>query len=226
MRRLLKGWGAFSGSSVRETPPVVGEVGFASVASPTKAPGVIEGRPGPSNFLPALETPASERSRRLLGELRTGERPLEATAFDAYAIDGYLPPRYAAEVMGIGEAALAELVGRGILTWRLVGAHVFVRPALVTVSSVVSTDSARASDDDDDLDLAARTLDVNRRRLTKDQRVAAAASLRERGHSLRAIGIALGIGKSQVERDLVDGTVPDRIVGLDGVSRPSRRSVR
>lgn len=54
----------------------------------------------------------------------------------------------------------------------------------------------------------------------------AVAELRSAGMSTRAIGAALGVGKSTVDRDLSsvpDGTVPERVVGLDGKERPATR---
>lgn len=81
---------------------------------------------------------------------------------------------------------------------------------------------------DDEAREIARTLNSDRRQLTEDQRRDVAAALRGQGHSLRAIAGALGVGKSTVERDLAtvpSGTVPERVTGLDGKSRPARRPV-
>lgn len=56
------------------------------------------------------------------------------------------------------------------------------------------------------------------------------AELRAEGMSTRAIGSALGIGKSTVDRDL--GTVPsgtdepERVTGLDGRERPATQPER
>jgi hypothetical protein len=72
----------------------------------------------------------------------------------------------------------------------------------------------------------ARTLNEDRREMPREQRLPVVADLRKHGHSLRAIAGAVGVTKSQVERDLATvppGTVPDRVTGLDGKSRPSRR---
>lgn len=72
----------------------------------------------------------------------------------------------------------------------------------------------------------ARTLNADRRHLSVEQRRHVVAVLREQGHSLRAIAGAVGAAVNTVRSDLstvsVD-TVPDRVVGLDGKSRPSRR---
>jgi hypothetical protein len=72
----------------------------------------------------------------------------------------------------------------------------------------------------------AHTLNVDRRHLDADQRAEMARMLRSEGHSLRAIAGALGVTAGTVVNDLAtvqDYTVPDRIVGLDGKSRPSTR---
>lgn len=91
----------------------------------------------------------------------------------------------------------------------------------------------------------AETLNMDRRHLDRDTRATLAVSLREQGHSLRAIAGALGASKSQVARDLGDedvplshdGTVgtddnpavganvpePQRVVGIDGRSQPATR---
>jgi transposase len=96
----------------------------------------------------------------------------------------------------------------------------------------------------------AETLNMDRRHLDRDTRSTLAKSLREQGHSLRAIAGALGVGKSQVARDLdedglplsPDGTVAsepstdtvtvgdkatsfpaERVVGMDGRSQPATR---
>lgn len=72
----------------------------------------------------------------------------------------------------------------------------------------------------------ARTLNEDRRAMPKAQRLKVVKALREEGHSLGAIAGAVGVGKSTVFRDLStvpDGTVPDRITGLDGKSRPAKR---
>lgn len=98
--------------------------------------------------------------------------------------------------------------------------------------------------DDDEARELARTLNSDRRHLTTDQRRDMVAHLRELGHSYRAIGAALGIGKTTAMRDasgVPDGTpdrdvagvapetpdrsanTPARVVGADGKSYPARR---
>ena len=87
----------------------------------------------------------------------------------------------------------------------------------VNIIEVANEDEARE---------IARTLNEERRPMPKEQRLPVEVGLREQGHSLRAIAGAAGVDTKQVQRDLstVDmSTVPDRIVGLDGKSRPSRR---
>jgi hypothetical protein len=52
------------------------------------------------------------------------------------------------------------------------------------------------------------------------------AALREEGHSLRAIAGAVRVDEKTVRNDLATAdrsAVPDRVTGLDGKSRPSRR---
>ncbi len=70
----------------------------------------------------------------------------------------------------------------------------------------------------------AATLNTDRRQLDATQRRDVVAALREQGHSLRAIAGAVGVSHEQVRTDVStvnDLTVPDRVVGLDGKSRPT-----
>jgi len=72
----------------------------------------------------------------------------------------------------------------------------------------------------------ARSLNEDRRAVPKEERLPMEKALREEGHSLRAIAGAVGVGLGTVQRDLATvppDTVPDRVTGLDGKSRPSRR---
>lgn len=86
--------------------------------------------------------------------------------------------------------------------------------------------------DDDHARELARTLNVLRRHLDPDQRRDLVAELRAQGHSLRAIGGALGVSHTQVRSDLestgksfpVDQ--PERIIGRDGKSRPATMPAR
>lgn len=85
----------------------------------------------------------------------------------------------------------------------------------------------------------ARTLNADRRHLNAEARAQVARSLREKGHSLRAIAGALGVDKRTVGRDLDETQVQlghdapvdnesvedDRAFGQDGKSRPSKRHV-
>lgn len=81
--------------------------------------------------------------------------------------------------------------------------------------------------DDDEAREIAVTLNTDRRQLDPQQRREVVAALRGQGHSFRAIGKALGIGKSQAERDasgVPDGTPqPDQVTGRDGKSYPAKR---
>src|SRR5436190_12247600 len=60
--------------------------------------------------------------------------------------------------------------------------------------------------DDDHARELARTLNVVRRHLDPDQRRDLVAELRQQGHSLRAIGGALGVSDMTVHRDLEAST--------------------
>jgi transposase-like protein len=79
----------------------------------------------------------------------------------------------------------------------------------------------------------ARTLNLDRRHLGAEQRRELVASLREAGHSLRAIAGAVGVSKSQIEKDVkkvstsghltVVPEVPEKVKGKDGKSYPATR---
>jgi len=79
-------------------------------------------------------------------------------------------------------------------------------------------------DDNERLEVA-RTLNADRRHLTPGQRAEVAARLRQNGHSLRAIGGALGVDKETARKDLsgVEPSTPDnaRSSGLDGKTYPA-----
>ncbi len=65
-----------------------------------------------------------------------------------------------------------------------------------------------------------------RLRLPREERQEVVASLRESGLSVRAISSATGIGIGTVHRELAtvpNGTVPDRVLSLDGRERPAAR---
>lgn len=82
--------------------------------------------------------------------------------------------------------------------------------------------------DEDEARSIAATLNTDRRQLDAEQRRKVVADLRQQGHSLRAIGNAVGVSQEQVRQDLAtvkDLTVPDRIIGKDGKSRPAKRTV-
>lgn len=73
----------------------------------------------------------------------------------------------------------------------------------------------------------ARTLNEDRRHIPADQRREVVADLREEGHSLRAIGGALGVDKRTVQRDLdrigAGAPMPDRVRTTDGRTYPASR---
>lgn len=88
-------------------------------------------------------------------------------------------------------------------------------------------------DDEEHALRLAYTLNSDRRQLSTEDRVAAAARLRQRGHSYRAIGEALGVSEGAVRKDVAaeelrTGTQlsPDRVVGIDGKSRPAKVTER
>jgi transposase-like protein len=75
----------------------------------------------------------------------------------------------------------------------------------------------------------ARTLNADRRHLTPDQRRAVVGTLREQGHSLRAIAGAVGVSEPTVRRDVDkaiasgDAIQPDRVVRAGGGTYPAAR---
>lgn len=80
--------------------------------------------------------------------------------------------------------------------------------------------------EDQALELA-RTLNMDRRHMDAEQRRLIVAELREEGHSLRVIAGAVGVSHITVANDLAtvkDLTVPDRVIGRDGNSRPAHRT--
>lgn len=80
------------------------------------------------------------------------------------------------------------------------------------------------ADDAEALEIA-RTLNEDRRAMPKEERLEVVKALREDEHSIRAIAGALGVSKSQVERDLagVPHGTPDTARGLDGKFYPARK---
>src|SRR5690606_29372955 len=71
------------------------------------------------------------------------------------------------------------------------------------------------------------TLNTDRRHLDPEKRRQIVADLRAQGHSLRAIGGALGVDKRTVQRDLesigADAPIPDRVRTLHGRTYPATR---
>lgn len=84
-------------------------------------------------------------------------------------------------------------------------------------------------DDDEQAARLAYTLNADRRQLQPSERMRAAARLRERGHSYRAIGEALGTDDRTVRRDIAKAgeagaaPEPDEVRGRDGKSYPAKR---
>lgn len=82
------------------------------------------------------------------------------------------------------------------------------------------------ADDDEAIEMA-RTLNMDRRHLSPDDRRRMAEALRVDGHSLRAIAGALGVSAPTIRSDLAavkSFTAAERVVGLDGKSYPARRA--
>lgn len=70
------------------------------------------------------------------------------------------------------------------------------------------------------------TLNADRRQLTPEQRRPVVQHLREQGHSLRAIGKAVGVSPEQVRQDVAgvkDLTPPTSVRGQDGKTYPAKR---
>jgi site-specific DNA-methyltransferase (adenine-specific) len=94
-------------------------------------------------------------------------------------------------------------------------------------------DMVTVSGEDEAAEIA-RTLNADRRHLDEEQRREIAAELRRQGHSYRAIGGALGVSHMQAKRDVGKSSTvtdvpveqPDRVLGLDGKSRPATRTAK
>lgn len=74
----------------------------------------------------------------------------------------------------------------------------------------------------------ARTLNEDRRMLTREQRLPVITALREDGHSVRAISRALKAHHTTIVRDIESAGVhiapPERVTGLDGKTYPAAKS--
>lgn len=85
--------------------------------------------------------------------------------------------------------------------------------------------------DEDEAKAIAVTLNADRRQLEPEQRREVVAHLREKGHSYRAIGEALGVDKRTVQRDTESGgagapPAPETVRGTDGKQYPATRPVK
>lgn len=85
-------------------------------------------------------------------------------------------------------------------------------------------DVVKVESDEQAREIAA-TLNTDRRQLSVEQRRAVVATLREQGHSLRAIAGAVGASLGTVQRDVagVSPDTPAEVVGKDGKSYPAKR---
>lgn len=132
------------------------------------------------------------------------------------------------------EAALRASIERfGVLVPVVVDQHGQVldghhrRKIADEVGAKYRVDIVNVADEDEGAAIA-HTLNSDRRHMDADQRRQVVADLRAKGHSLRAIAGAVGVSQTQVARDLeaptvTDVTVPERVTGLDGKSRPAKR---
>jgi len=83
--------------------------------------------------------------------------------------------------------------------------------------------------DEDEAHEYARTLNADRRHLTPDQRREVVSTLREQGHSFRAIAGAVGVSKSQVADDVAglssggQSPQPERVIRQGGGTYPAQR---
>jgi SAM-dependent methyltransferase len=97
----------------------------------------------------------------------------------------------------------------------------------IAVELGVACPATQVSQRGEEASEVARTLNLDRRHLTVEQRREMVGQLRTQGHSLRAIGGALGVSAPTVMKDLEATvnplTVPVSITGLDGRTRPSHR---
>lgn len=80
--------------------------------------------------------------------------------------------------------------------------------------------------DDDEATEIARTLNMDRRHLSPEDRRRMVEALRSDGHSLRAIAGALGVSKDTVARDFagVSHETPETVLGADGKRYPAQRA--
>lgn len=89
-------------------------------------------------------------------------------------------------------------------------------------------DVVQVADDDEAREIA-RTLNLDRRQISPEQRRELVAVLRQEGHSQRAIAGAVGVSQKQVRNDLAQlststqFTEPERTKGLDNKWRPAKR---
>lgn len=183
---------------------------------------------GHGNAIEAAGSPAfsDERGRAAPGgpkSLPTGIQPPAVELFDA------LPPAIEADLrasikrFGVIVPVVQDQDGRvldGAHRARIAGEQGIGYE--VTTVRVTSEDEARE---------IARTLNADRRQLTAEQRQAAAANRRAEGRSYRAIAAELGVSEGTARADVRAVELrsdtqlsPERVVGLDGKSRPASHS--
>lgn len=127
------------------------------------------------------------------------------------------------------EAALRASIERfGVIVPVLTDQHGTIidghhRSRIARELNVPYRELARTVADEDEAREVARTLNMDRRHLTVDQRREVVAQLRREGHSFRAIGSALGISHEQARKDDDGSGVNQLTRGRDGKTYPSQR---
>src|SRR5690606_9102298 len=133
------------------------------------------------------------------------------------------------------EAALRASIKRwGVIVPVVVDQHGQVidghhRKRIADELGVPCPEQVREVENDEEARQLAVTLNTDRRHLDPEQRRPIVADLRAQGHSLRAIGRALGVSKDTVANDLGELSrgrqfeQPDKVRGLDGKVRPATR---
>lgn len=90
--------------------------------------------------------------------------------------------------------------------------------------------NVREVEDENEARAIARTLNADRRHLTKEQRREVASALHSEGHSMRAIARALKVAHTTIQDDVADSggrsTPPQIVTGLDGKSYPAAQTQR
>jgi transposase-like protein len=137
------------------------------------------------------------------------------------------------------EAALRASIGKfGVLipilvdqNGRLLDGH--HRKRIADGLGVECPTRVREVGSDEDAEEIARTVNLNRRHLTPEQRREVVAHLTAEGHSQRAIAKATNVSRAQIRDDQIqvgtpahlNGKTPKKVVGTDGKRYPAKRAV-